>query len=111
MHTREHSNFRRACRTETKGLRDFNIFIQYSQMILYDITVEKWLIQKHFFLKMADLLGYPTHASHITEVKAVHSCALCGEFFPWYFKRLQIDDGNGFIIYCTVIINIFCVSF
>ena len=23
-------------------------------------------------------------------------------FFSWYFKRLQIDDGNGFIIYCTV---------
>ena len=82
MYTREHSNFRRACRTETKGLRDFSIFIQYSQMILYDITVlDKWLIQKNFFLKMADLLGYPTHASHITEVKAVHSCALCGGFF------------------------------
>ena len=93
MYTREHSNFRRACRTETKGLRDFSIFIQYSQMILYDITVDKWLIQKNFFLKMADLLGYPTHASHITEVKAVHSCALCGDFFLDISKDSKLMMG------------------
>ena len=42
---------------------------------------------------MADLLGYPTHASHITEVKAVHSCALGGDFFLDISKDSKLMMG------------------
>ena len=50
---------------------------------------------------MADLLGYPTHASHITEVKAVHSCALCGYFFLDISKDSKLMmEWIYYLLYC-----------